>query len=77
MPTCIMGDFNEDVLLNKDTHCCSILKQRGFKQMVTKPTCDSGTIIDHVYASPTLKIETDVNDCYCSDHDCVLCCIKV
>ena len=38
MPTCIMGDFNEDVLMNKDTHCCSILKQRGFKQMVTKLT---------------------------------------
>ena len=45
--------------------------------MVTKPTHDSGTIIDHVYASPTLKIEIDVNDCYYNDHDCVLCCIKV
>ena len=77
MPTCIMGDFNEDVFMNKDTHCCSILKQRGFKQMVTKPIHDSGTIRDHVYASPTLKIEIDVNDCYYSDHDCVLCCIKV
>ena len=63
MPTCIMGDFNEDVFMNKDTHCCSILQQRGFKQMVTKPTRDSGTIIDHVYASPTLNIEIDVNDC--------------
>ena len=31
MPTCIMGYFNEDVFINKDTHCCSILKQRGFK----------------------------------------------
>ena len=64
MPTCIMGDFNEGVFMNKDTYCCSILQQRGFKQMVTKPTWDSGTIIDHVYASPTLKIEIDVNDCY-------------
>ena len=76
MPTCIMGDFNEDVFMNKDTHCCSILQQRGFKQMVTKPTQDSGTIIDHVYASPTLNIEMDVNDCYYSDHDSVLCCIN-
>ena len=74
MPTFIMGDFNEDVFMNKDTHCCSILQQRGFKQMVTKLACDSGTIIDHVYASPTLKIEMDVNDCYYSEHDSVLCC---
>ena len=64
MPTCIMGDFNEDIFMNKDTHCCSTLQQRGFKQMVTKLTWDSGTIIDHVYASLTLKIEIDVNDCY-------------
>ena len=77
IPTCIMGDVNEDVFINKDTHCCSILKQRGFKQMVTKPTHDSGTIMDHAYALLTLKIETDVNDCYYSDHDCLLCCIKV
>ena len=75
-PTCLMGDFNEDVFMNKDTHCCSILQQRGFKQMVTKPKQDSGTIIDHVYASPTLKIEINVNDCYYSDHDSVLCCIN-
>ena len=44
--------------------------------MVTKPTRDSGTIIDHVYASPTLNIEIDVNDCYYSDQDSVLCCIN-
>ena len=76
LPTCIMGNFNEDVLINRDTHCCSILKHRRFKQMATKPMHDSGTIIDHVYASPMPKVEIDVNDCYYSDHDCVLCCIK-
>ena len=77
IPTCIMGDFSEGVFINKDTHCCSILKQRGYMQMVTKPTCDCGNIIDHIFASPTLKVEIYVNDCYYSDHDCVLCCIKV
>ena len=33
------------------------------------------TIIDHVYASPTLNIEINVHDCNDSDHDSVLCCI--
>ena len=72
-----MGNLNQEVSINRDTHCCSILKHRGFKEMATKPTHDSGTIIDHVYASPILKMEIDVNDCYYSDHDCMLCSIKV
>ena len=38
----------------------------GFKQMVNKPTRDSGTIIDHVFVTNSLKIVTDVTDCYYS-----------
>ena len=48
------------------------LKQLGFHQVVTMPTRDSGTLIDHVYISPGLKAEAKVADCYYSDHDCVL-----
>ena len=46
--------------------------------MISKPTHDSGTSIDHVYVSHTLNtIQTDVTDCYYSDHDCILCVITV
>ena len=37
---------------------------QAFKQMVSKLTHDSGTIIDHVYISQTInKMQTDVADC--------------
>ena len=46
--------------------------------MISKPTHESGTITDHVYVSCTLNtIQTDVTDCYYSDHDCILCVITV
>ena len=49
----------------------------GFKQMVNKPTCDSGTIIDHVYVTNSLKVVTDLTDCYYSYHDYVLCMLDI
>ena len=78
IPTCTGGDFNEDVSITSNTCCCTMFRLQGFKQMVNKPTHDSGTIIDHVYVSQTVnRIQTDVTDCYYSDHDCILCMITV
>ena len=78
VPICIVGDFNEDVSITSNTHCCTTLRLQGFQQMISKPTHDSGTIIDHVYVSHTLNtIQTDVTDCYYSDHDCTQCVITV
>ena len=78
IPTCIVGDFNEDISITSITHCCTMFRLHGFKQMVNKPTDDSGTIIDHVYVSQTVNtIQTDVTDCFYSDHDCILCVITV
>ena len=78
VPTCIVGDFNEDVSVTSNTHCCAMFRLQGFKQMVNKPTHDSGTIIDHVYVSQTVNtMQTDVTDCYYSDHDFILCSITV
>ena len=69
-PTCIVGDFNEDVSITSNMHCCTMFRLQGLKQMVNKPTHDSGTIIDHVCMSQTLNtMQTDVTDCYYSDHD--------
>ena len=47
IPICIVGNFNEDISITSNTHCCTTLRLQGFQQMITKPTHDSGTIIDH------------------------------
>ena len=55
-----------------------MFRLHGFKQMISKPTHDSGTIIDHVYVSQTVNtMQTDVTDRYYSDHDCILCVLTV
>ena len=78
IPTCIVGDFNEDVSITSNTHCCGMFTSQAFKQMVSKPTHNSETIIDHVYVSQTINtMQTDVADCYYSDHDFILCMITV
>ena len=51
--TCIACDCNEDVSITSNTHCCTMFRSQGFKQMVNKPTHDSGTIIGHLYMSQT------------------------
>ena len=78
VPTCIVGDYNEDVSITSNTHCCTMLRLQGFQQMINKPTHDSRTIIDHVHVSQMVNtIQTNVTDCYYSDHDCILCVITV
>ena len=75
---CVVGDLNEDVSITSNTCCCTMFKLQGLQQMVKKPTHDSGTIIDHVYVSHTLNtIQTDVTDCYYSDHDFILCVLSL
>ena len=78
VPTCSVVDCNEDVSITSNTHCCAMFRLQAFKQMVSKLTYDNGTIIDHVYVSQTVNtIQTDVTDCYYSDHDFILCAITV
>ena len=78
VPTCIVGDFNEDVSITSNTHCCRMFRLQAFKQMVSKLTHDSGTKIDHVYVAQTVNtMQTDDTDCYYSDHDFILCAITV
>ena len=78
VPTCTVGDFNEDVSITSNTCCCTLLRLQGFKQMVNKPKHDSGTIIVQIYVSQTVNtMQTYVTDCYYSHHDCILCLITV
>ena len=53
VPICVVGDFNEDVSITSNNHCCTMFRLQGLKQMISKPTHDSGTIIDYVYVSHT------------------------
>ena len=63
VPTCIVEDFNEDVSITANTCCCGMFRLQTFKQVVSKPTHDSGMIIDHVYVSQILNtMQTDVTD---------------
>ena len=65
VPTSIVGDFNDDVSIISNTCCCAMLRLQAFKQMVSKLTHDSGTIIDHVYVSQIVNtMQTYVTDCY-------------
>ena len=78
IPTCIVGDFNEDVSITSNIHCCAMFTSQAFKQMVSKQMHTSGTIIDSVYISQTINtMQTDVADCYYSDLDFILCMITV
>ena len=78
VPICVVGDLNEDVSITSNTHCCTMFRLQGLQQMIKKPTHDSGTIIDHVYVSHTLNtIQTDVTDCYCNNHNFILCVITL
>ena len=72
LPICVVGNFNEDILLGDDGYCNKKLENLGFNQIVTMPTHDSGTLIDHVYISPGVNTEAKVADCYYSGHDFVL-----
>ena len=78
VPIYVVGDLTEDASITSNTCWCTMFRSQGLKQMINKPTHDSGTTIDHVYVLHTLNtIQTDVTDCYYSDHDCILCVITV
>ena len=78
LPTCIVGDFSEDVSITSNTHCYAMLRLQAFDQMASKPTYDSGAITDHGYVSQTVNtMQADVTDCYYSDHNFILCALTV
>lgn len=42
-PTMMLGDFSEE-----DSSIVSLMSNHGYSQLVTNPTTDQGTLIDHV-----------------------------
>jgi len=71
VPTVLLGDFNNNLLSpDHSTLIIQFLQIRGFKQMVTQPTTDSGSLLDHIYINFPDTIPTvDVVDTYYTDHD--------
>ena len=60
---CVVGDLNEDVSITSNMCCCTMFRLQGLKQMIKKPTHDSGAIIDHVYVSHT-HTQYNTNRCH-------------
>ena len=76
LQTCVVGDINEDITDVRQTVLFYVLCRR-IQASCYKTTCDSGTLIDHVYVSNSLQADSDVSDCYYSDRDHVLCAFNI
>lgn len=76
-PTIIIGDVNVDFV--NDCKFSKFLENKGFKQLVKKATCDTGSLIDHVYVNELLitsHMEIEQSGVYYSDHDIITIYIK-
>ena len=72
VPTVVLGDFNENLLVESSTSTTLLqfMSGIGFTQLVTTPTTDSGSLLDHIYWNhPSESCVVDVVDIYYSDHD--------
>ena len=72
VPTVVLGDFNENLLVesSSSTTLVQFMSGIGFTQLVTTPTTDSRSLLDHIYWNhPSESCVVDVVDIYYSDHD--------
>ena len=68
--TIILGDFNEDLLKSQTHPIKDHLQKHGFKQHITEPTTDYGSLLDHIYHNmEPASQHYEVQDTYYSDHD--------
>ena len=76
---CVVGDLNENLFHHgiKTIHNC--FTDVDCFQHIIMPTCNSGTLIDHLYTHNVCQtdVTTEVTNCYYSDHDIVACAIDV
>ena len=76
-PTTIMGDFN--INYEKEDKFISAMEKIGFTQMIQESTCDTGSIIDHIYinnAMKSLEVSIEKDSAYYTDHDIITIHIK-
>ena len=71
-PTAVIGDVNENCL--EESKFEKFMKEKGLYQMVDGPTCETGSLLDHIYANDALDqigFSIQIDSCYYSDHDIV------
>ena len=71
-PTAVMGDVNWNY--SDETNMKKFMLEKGFEQLIKKPTFDRGTLIDHVYVNQSLiklNITAQQDPAYYTDHDIV------
>lgn len=74
IPSLVLGDFNDDLLANPNSHLVNFMSQHGYSQLVHNPTTDNGSLIDHIYYNKTTQMSEVRNiDSYYSDHDVLVC----
>ncbi|CAJ1060221.1 uncharacterized protein LOC121898666 isoform X1 [Xyrichtys novacula] len=72
----VMGDFNDDIL--KASSICKFFQDRGYDQVITQPTTERGTLIDHVYVRGGIfHTQAEVMPSYFSDHEGIYCSFKI
>ena len=72
LPTILLGDFNENLILESSmsTALLEFLSTLKFTQLVNAPTTDSGSLLDHIYWNQSSEnCLVDVVDIYYSDHN--------
>ena len=78
--TVILTDCNLDYLKTPDNCFTASLEQRGFKQLVTKPTHILGGLLDHIYFySPSPEASCKLykaHSVFWSDHTCMAAILK-
>ena len=55
IPTCIVGDFNEDVSIISNTQCCAMLRLQAFKQMKMYQLHQMPTVVEWLDYNPLSK----------------------
>jgi hypothetical protein len=77
-PTVILGDFNIDLSVqsNQTKNLLSFFHTHNFHQLITSPTTDYETTIDHIYTNVTTEtIHADVHETYFSYHKLISFCM--
>ena len=74
--TIVLGDFNQDIL-KTNSSINDFMSKQGFAQIVSHPTTDGDTLIDHVYLHGNLQISVEIIQTYYSYHNMVSLRIKL
>ncbi|XP_063048589.1 uncharacterized protein LOC134442280 [Engraulis encrasicolus] len=72
-----MGDFNENIFKTKSL--LTYMAQRGFQQIVSNATTDTGSLLDHIYVKTHLAncVSASIMPLYFSDHQGIVCSLNM